>query len=96
MYVSQVVAVAPALPEHRHAQGEITDAFAEVVLPAGTDRAVLDRLHQATGVTHRHLALPLADYPGLGGFGAACRAPSCWRGCRVAWRAIPRGRPRLA
>jgi alkylresorcinol/alkylpyrone synthase len=71
MRVSQVVAVAPALPEHRHTQSEITDAFAEVVLPAGTDRAVLDRLHQATGVTHRHLALPLADYPGLGGFGAA-------------------------
>ena len=42
-----------------------------MVLPAGTDRAVLDRLHQATGVTHRHLALPLDDYPGLGGFGAA-------------------------
>jgi len=71
MRVSQVVAVAPALPEHRHTQAEITDAFAEVVLPAGMDRAVLDRLHQATGVTHRHLALPLADYPGLEGFGAA-------------------------
>ena len=69
--VSQVVAVAPALPEHRLPQAEITDAFAEVVLPAGTDRAVLDRLHQATGVTHRHLALPLDDYAGLAGFGAA-------------------------
>ena len=69
--MSQVVAVAPALPEHRHTQAEITDAFAEVVLPAGMDRGVLDRLHQATGVTQRHLALPLADYPGLAGFGAA-------------------------
>ena len=45
MPVSQVVAVAPALPEHRHTQAEITDAFAEVVLPAGMDRVVLDRLH---------------------------------------------------
>jgi alkylresorcinol/alkylpyrone synthase len=69
--VSRVVAVAPVLPEHRYTQQEITDAFAEVVLPPGTDRAVLDRLHRATGVTHRHLALPLADYPALADFGAA-------------------------
>ncbi len=69
--MSQVVAVAPALPEHRYAQEEITDAFAAIVLPAGADRAVLDRLHRATGVRHRHLALPLEAYAGLDGFGAA-------------------------
>ena len=32
---------------------------------------MLDRLHQATGVPRRHLALPLEDYAGLAGFGAA-------------------------
>jgi len=69
--VSQVVAVAPALPGYRYPQQQITDAFAEVVLPAGTDRAVLDRLHRATGVTYRHLALPLDAYAGLADFGAA-------------------------
>lgn len=69
--MSRLVSVAPVLPEHRHSQQEITDAFAEVVLPAGTDRGVLDRLHRATGVTHRHLALPLDAYAGLTGFGAA-------------------------
>ncbi len=69
--MSQVVAVAPALPEHRYAQQEITDAFAEIVLPPGADRAVLDRLHRAAGVRSRHLALPLSAYAGLAGFGAA-------------------------
>jgi alkylresorcinol/alkylpyrone synthase len=63
--------VAPALPDHRHTQQEITDAFAEVVLPQGADRAVLDRLHRATGVQQRYLALPLDAYAGLAGFGAA-------------------------
>ena len=69
--MSQVVSVAPAFPGHRYPQQDITDAFAAVVLPAGTDRGVLDRLHRATGVTHRHLALPLDDYVQLPGFGAA-------------------------
>ena len=69
--MSQVVAVAPALPGYRYPQQQITDAFAEVVLPVGTDRAVLDRLHRATGVTYRHLALPLDAYVGLADFGAA-------------------------
>jgi alkylresorcinol/alkylpyrone synthase len=69
--VSQVVSVAPAFPGHRYPQQDITDAFAAVVLPEGTDRGVLDRLHRATGVSHRHLALPLGDYVQLAGFGAA-------------------------
>ncbi|MEO7981758.1 MAG: 3-oxoacyl-[acyl-carrier-protein] synthase III C-terminal domain-containing protein [Sporichthyaceae bacterium] len=69
--MSQVVAVAPALPEHRYAQEEITEAFASIVLPPGGQRAVLDRLHRNAGVRHRHLALPLAEYAGLDGFTAA-------------------------
>ena len=69
MRVSQIVSVAPVVPPHRYAQQELTDAFACLVLPPGADRGVLDRLHRATGVQHRHLALPLADYPTLDGFG---------------------------
>jgi len=69
--VSRIVAAAPALPSHRYPQRTLTDAFAEVVLPAGADRRVLDRLHRATGVEHRHLALPLEAYAGLDGFGAS-------------------------
>lgn len=66
--MSQIVSVAPALPDHRYPQQEITDAFAGLVLPPGTDRAVLDRLHAAAGVRTRHLALPLERYADLAGF----------------------------
>ncbi|MDH6145197.1 alkylresorcinol/alkylpyrone synthase [Kitasatospora sp. GP30] len=34
------------------------------------DRAVLERVHAASGVTGRHLALPLEHYAGIDGFGA--------------------------
>jgi len=69
--MSRVVSVAPVLPPHRYDQRTLTDAFAEVVLPPGADRRVLDRLHEATAVTHRHLALPVEAYGDLEGFGAA-------------------------
>src|SRR5215210_1283397 len=69
--MSRIAAVAPVVPEHRYDQATITAAFAEVVLPDPSDRRVLDRLHAATGVRTRHLALPLEDYPALEGFGAA-------------------------
>ena len=57
--MSLIVSVAPALPPHRYPQQEITDRFAELVLPTGTDRRVLDRMHSAAGVRTRHLALPI-------------------------------------
>lgn len=69
--MSLIGAVAPVLPPHVYPQPEITDAFAELVLPAGSDRRVLDRLHSAAGVRTRHLCLPLEAYPELTGFGAA-------------------------
>jgi alkylresorcinol/alkylpyrone synthase len=69
--VSRIASAAAALPPHRYPQQTLTDAFAEVVLPPGADRRVLDRLHEATGVEYRHLALPLEAYAGLEGFGAS-------------------------
>ncbi|MEP6761609.1 MAG: 3-oxoacyl-[acyl-carrier-protein] synthase III C-terminal domain-containing protein [Sporichthyaceae bacterium] len=69
--MSRIVAVLPVVPEHRYDQATITAAFGELVLPDPSDRRVLERLHEATGVRTRHLALPLADYPALDGFGAA-------------------------
>jgi alkylresorcinol/alkylpyrone synthase len=69
--MSLIAAVAPALPPHRYPQQEITDRFAELVLPTGTDRRMLDRFHGAAGVETRHLALPIEDYPAIEGFGAA-------------------------
>lgn len=69
--MTTLVAASAAFPPHRYPQRVLTDAFAELVLPAGSDRNVLDRLHEATGVRHRHLALPIEDYPQLTGFRAA-------------------------
>lgn len=69
--MTRVVAAAPALPRNRYDQRTLTDAFAEVVLAPGADRRVLERLHEATSVRHRHLALPIEEYARLDGFGAA-------------------------
>lgn len=44
--------------------------IARVCLPGGTDRRVLDRLHDSAKVSTRHTALPLAAYAELRDFGA--------------------------
>ncbi|MEI7993052.1 MAG: type III polyketide synthase [Actinomycetota bacterium] len=56
---------------HSYRQSEITEVFSRVVSPGGTSREVIERIHAATGVQYRHLALPLSCYSGLDGFGAA-------------------------
>ncbi|MET8682147.1 3-oxoacyl-[acyl-carrier-protein] synthase III C-terminal domain-containing protein [Streptomyces sp. NPDC004647] len=68
--MSRIAAVHGVLAPHRHAQREITDLMARTCLPAGMDRAVLDRLHTAAKVRSRHTVLPLDAYAGLDGFGA--------------------------
>ncbi len=68
---TRVAAVAPALPGNVHTQAEITEMFADLVLPTGERRDVLERFHASAGVKQRHLALPLDEYPRLAGFGAA-------------------------
>jgi len=69
--VTRIVAVAGSLPPHTYPQQVITDALSTMVIPAGGSDAVLRRLHAATGVRQRHLALPLERYATLEGFGAA-------------------------
>lgn len=69
--MTRVVSVAPAFPAQAYDQADITAAFAEVVLGNRDDRRVLQRIHQATGVRRRHLALPLERYPSMTGFGDA-------------------------
>ncbi|BBA95513.1 putative Type III polyketide synthase [Actinacidiphila reveromycinica] len=59
------------LPPYRYTQHEIRDALAEMGGRGTEGRGVLDRVHAASGVRSRHLALPLERYRTLGGFGEA-------------------------
>jgi alkylresorcinol/alkylpyrone synthase len=69
--VSHLAAVTGALPAHRYAQAEVTEAFAEVLGSQGVSRTLLERLHGNAGVSYRHLALPLERYAALADFGEA-------------------------
>lgn len=70
--MSRLVAVAPVLPEHVYPQAEITATLGGLLTTDGsTARAVLERVHGATGVVTRHLALPLDRYASLRSFGTA-------------------------
>jgi alkylresorcinol/alkylpyrone synthase len=69
--MTRIASVAPAVPAHRHDQAEITRMFADLVVPCGQQRALLERVHASAGVRQRYLSLPLAAYRDLDGFGAA-------------------------
>lgn len=69
--MSTIAAVHGVLAPHDYPQAEITEAFAAVVAPNGDKRDLIRRIHAATGVQRRHLALPLAEYAQLTGFGEA-------------------------
>lgn len=67
----RILGVHGALPDHCYPQAEITAAFADRMLQPHVDRGLLRRFHENSGVRSRHLALPLAGYASLGGFGDA-------------------------
>jgi alkylresorcinol/alkylpyrone synthase len=67
----QLLSVRGALPEHRHSQAEITDAFAGVIARGGLDERLLRRFHANAGVEFRHTVLPIEQYGDLDGFTAA-------------------------
>jgi alkylresorcinol/alkylpyrone synthase len=71
MNMSIIAAVHGVLGPYGYPQSEITEAFATVVSPDGSSRDVIERIHAATGVDHRYLALPLDQYEHLDGFGSA-------------------------
>jgi alkylresorcinol/alkylpyrone synthase len=67
--MTRIVAVHGVLPPHQYQQSEITEAFADMCLPPGEGRSVIERLHSSAAVRTRHLALPLEQYAALDGFG---------------------------
>jgi alkylresorcinol/alkylpyrone synthase len=69
--VSHLLSVRGTLPEHRYAQNEVTEVFAEVLAPHKPNLPLLQRVHGNAGVDFRHLALPLERYPELKDFGAS-------------------------
>ncbi|MFE6029862.1 type III polyketide synthase [Streptomyces niveus] len=69
--MTRITAVHGVLAPYRYTQSEITDMVARTCLPAGSDRRVMDRLHESARVHSRHMALPLDDYVKIDGFGAA-------------------------
>ena len=54
-----ISAVRGALPRNRYSQAEVTDLAAELCLPEGANRRLLDRLHTSAQVKFRSLVLPL-------------------------------------
>ena len=64
----QIVAVAPVLPENVHEQHEITAELGARLAGDRAARSVLERVHAASGIKTRHLALPLDRYRDLDSF----------------------------
>jgi alkylresorcinol/alkylpyrone synthase len=67
----EILSVRGALPDHRYAQDDITDAFVEFISDGHLDRDQLRKFHRHAGVRQRHLVLPLEEYAGLDDFGRA-------------------------
>jgi len=63
-----IIAVQPEFPANRYTQAEITREIGRHLSPDSSTTAVLERVHQATGVQTRNLALPLEQYRELDSF----------------------------
>jgi len=70
-YVTFIAAAHAVVGPYRYSQEEIIEAFTTIVSPEGSHRQVIERIHFATGVKHRNLAIPLEDYTKLADFGGA-------------------------
>lgn len=66
--MARILSVAPVLPDHAYTQEQITAELATRLAADSGTKAVLERVHAATGIQTRHLALPLEDYRHLGDF----------------------------
>jgi alkylresorcinol/alkylpyrone synthase len=72
--VPVIASVHGVLGENPYSQEEITRSFNEIATPTDTQRAVIERIHQATQVKSRHLALQAERYPELSSFTASNNA----------------------
>jgi alkylresorcinol/alkylpyrone synthase len=66
--MTRIVAVAPVLPHYVYTQAEITRELAPLISTVPARRAVLERMHAASGIATRHTALPIERYRDLGTF----------------------------
>lgn len=64
----RIAAVAPVLPAYAYTQREITRELAPLITSAGSHRAVMERMHAASGINTRYMALPIERYRDLGTF----------------------------
>jgi len=69
--MAHIAAVEVALPPHVYSQEQVTTELVGRLAPDDATKTVIERVHQATGVATRHLALPLEDYAGLDSFTTA-------------------------
>jgi alkylresorcinol/alkylpyrone synthase len=64
----RIAAVAPVLPAFAYPQTEITAELVPLITSQPSHRAVVERMHAASGISIRHTALPLDQYRTLGSF----------------------------
>ncbi|WP_327292262.1 type III polyketide synthase [Streptomyces sp. NBC_01198] len=69
--MTRIGGVHAVLPPYRYEQHEITEALAGLGAASPVARGVLERVHAASAVRTRRLALPLERYATLHGFGEA-------------------------
>jgi alkylresorcinol/alkylpyrone synthase len=58
--MSRIAATQLSFPDHHHTQAEITEAL--IAAMPGCEPAMMRRIHQATGVSQRSIAMPLENY----------------------------------
>ena len=69
--MAHIAVVEVALPAHVYSQEQVTAELVGRLAPDSATTTVIERVHQATGVSTRHLALPLEDYKNLDSFTTA-------------------------
>jgi len=69
--MARILSVAPVLPAHTSTQQQITEELAAGMTEDPKVRAVMHRIHAASGIETRHLAMPLAEYQNVPDFTAS-------------------------